>query len=816
MNRGERDNNRAGVDERRRRFLDEGEEVAEPDLAAILADLERERRVECFVEDVREHGVRVAVLKFVQSSPSFTDDIVVMAENCILASLLALKPTSAKIDLIMWGIGFRAPNLSHQEVVRCAPKPSVCGLVWKNGDTAYKCRTCESDPTCAICVQCFSEGDHTGHDYRMISTGGGCCDCGDRAAWQESGFCRHHRGSSSDDPSTFLPPDIVPTSTATLRATARYLSLLLLKRKGCPAEFRTKSDPSVAAAQVVVGCLLGLCKEMGEGMGRLLSLALCHIPAQSCSPLKAILISDLDIPDELRSQIHTLLFHLLGDQYFKAEFARSLIGNYHQLVRRDMEIVAEENNGILGFSVQLFTVKGLSCEMVTTASLLEVLCGTTLEFIQKSLTTTSSTSERPSVSVKALSRIQSKYWRLFTDLHYVLQHVDCAQALLYQHPIALKDFINIISFFQGMNPQCRAVKEHVLFPSTDWIPAVNLESEFMTLLPLLISGISIPPKIAPVDASRLLCASLDSWLSALQHSQYRGYELITYTPLADPLTFHLPLHRFVAQFLRAMVMDFGVSVTEILDNCSPNFLLCFMHHPLKIQAALSQIRLGLWVRNGSGVQEQAQIYKTSPISWDYGYRLDLFIIQFVASLLPASHILSVFLQAFCCNTGEVIWCGFPQTNVELASGESLVPPGTTSGLDKAQCSGLVEDFLSFVVTVAVSERSLCGIVDPEFLIRRELLHFLAIANQTHSSLEKHLPATLSKNPHFDDILSSLSSFIEPKAMEPGHFVISSKCWDEYDAYFRHPTFLYSVKFNMYTVATQGLNLQKLMNGVPVS
>lgn len=76
------------------------------------------------------------------------------------------------------------------------------GTVWGGGEIAYRCRTCEKDPTCAICATCFENGDHEGHDYFMIYTGGGCCDCGDPEAWKEEGFCKHHRVTSSDEPCT--------------------------------------------------------------------------------------------------------------------------------------------------------------------------------------------------------------------------------------------------------------------------------------------------------------------------------------------------------------------------------------------------------------------------------------------------------------------------------------------------------------------------------------------------------------------------------------------------------------------------------------
>ena len=58
----------------------------------------------------------------------------------------------------------------------------VCGAVWRNIDIAYRCRTYEHDPACAICVPCFKAGNHVNHDYSMIHTGGGCCDCGDKTA----------------------------------------------------------------------------------------------------------------------------------------------------------------------------------------------------------------------------------------------------------------------------------------------------------------------------------------------------------------------------------------------------------------------------------------------------------------------------------------------------------------------------------------------------------------------------------------------------------------------------------------------------------
>lgn len=70
----------------------------------------------------------------------------------------------------------------------------VCAKTLKAGDVAWKCETCEKDPTCIICQECFELSDHKGHKIWLKRNVGGCCDCGDPDAWQESGFCTKHKG----------------------------------------------------------------------------------------------------------------------------------------------------------------------------------------------------------------------------------------------------------------------------------------------------------------------------------------------------------------------------------------------------------------------------------------------------------------------------------------------------------------------------------------------------------------------------------------------------------------------------------------------
>ena len=66
--------------------------------------------------------------------------------------------------------------------------------MFKPGDIAWNCRTCQSDPTCVQCDPCFRRSDHEGHEVFFHRTSpGGCCDCGDDEAWEWGGCCERHR-----------------------------------------------------------------------------------------------------------------------------------------------------------------------------------------------------------------------------------------------------------------------------------------------------------------------------------------------------------------------------------------------------------------------------------------------------------------------------------------------------------------------------------------------------------------------------------------------------------------------------------------------
>jgi len=69
----------------------------------------------------------------------------------------------------------------------------VCQHPFRKNDIVWVCRTCQSDETCVLCHDCYTNSNHEGHDVAFYhAQAGGCCDCGDPDAWDPKGFCHLH------------------------------------------------------------------------------------------------------------------------------------------------------------------------------------------------------------------------------------------------------------------------------------------------------------------------------------------------------------------------------------------------------------------------------------------------------------------------------------------------------------------------------------------------------------------------------------------------------------------------------------------------
>ena len=159
-------------------------------------------------------------------------------------------------------------HAAENAALGCKRRPRrPCGYVFKRGDIAWNCRTCQTDSTCVICDTCFRNSDHEGHEvYFHRTTPGGCCDCGDAEAWRIEGCCPSHRPvtpiSSPGDDSKGVDGEADPEEAVRMAQRGRKDGLETLQQSP------TKLPPKFAAALgVTIGAAVRCVVEAVDGAG---------------------------------------------------------------------------------------------------------------------------------------------------------------------------------------------------------------------------------------------------------------------------------------------------------------------------------------------------------------------------------------------------------------------------------------------------------------------------------------------------------------------------------------------------------------------
>ncbi|KAL2336616.1 hypothetical protein Fmac_011062 [Flemingia macrophylla] len=323
----------------------------------------------------------------------------------------------------------------------------VCGAVWGHSDIAYRCRTCEHDPTCAICVPCFENGDHKGHDYFVIYTGGGCCDCGDVTAWKREGFCKMHKGSEQIQP---LPEEFASSVDPVLRS---LFEIWKVKLKYASDSVSERKHAANELSYAVVDMLLEFCKHSES----LLSFVARSLFA-SDGLVNILVRAERFLIDVVVKKLHELLLKLLGEPNFKYGFAKVFLTYYPSVINEatkdNTDYPLKKYPLLSTFSVQILTVPTLTPRLVKEINLLTMLLGCF---------------ENIFISCSEDGRLQVSKWvnlyettiRVVEDIRFVMSHMMVPKYVTNNQQDISRTWMRLLSFVQGMNPQKRETGQHI-------------------------------------------------------------------------------------------------------------------------------------------------------------------------------------------------------------------------------------------------------------------------------------------------------------------------------------------------------------------
>ncbi|KAL5549950.1 hypothetical protein UlMin_000126 [Ulmus minor] len=334
----------------------------------------------------------------------------------------------------------------------------VCGAVWGHNDLAYRCRTCEHDPTCAICVPCFQNGNHKDHDYSVIYTGGGCCDCGDVTAWKREGFCSKHKGAEQIQP---LPAEFTNSVGPILEALFVCWNKKLLLAESISLENPRASDRitehkkvATELTFVVVEMLLEFCKQSES----LLSF-ISKMVFSSVGLLETLVRVERFLSDAIVKKLHELLLKLLGEPVFKFEFSKVFLRYYPTIVN---EAIKDSSDSALKkypllptFSVQIFTVPTLTPRLVKEMNLLTMLLGCLGDIFSFCA------GEEGRLQVTKWGNLYEITLRVVEDIRFVMSHAAVPKNVTRDQQDIIRTWMRLLSYVQGMNPQKRETGLHI-------------------------------------------------------------------------------------------------------------------------------------------------------------------------------------------------------------------------------------------------------------------------------------------------------------------------------------------------------------------
>ncbi|KAK4513088.1 uncharacterized protein ATC70_000126 [Mucor velutinosus] len=420
-----------------------------------------------------------------------------------------------------------------------------------------------------------------------------------------------------------------------------------------------------------------------------------------------------------------------------------------------------------------------------------------------------------------------RYFNAFHDLRYIM-NVEMIKSVLAQDPLYLGQYLDLISLFQGMNAQVCQKDTHVEYESEIWVNAFNVTlqiakccrqfSDCFNTLPYATEQDKISTAITVVRAINRILKKIMEWgqvdeaeeaaerekrLSAPAgsvppqkiygaaaqtfHTISLGFsepfQVIKYNVATQPVSFHHPLHWLLSglleyahllndDVLRQAGWEGGFKQIITLFNgnktaavASPNVLLPILDYPVRTIVFSSQIRAGVWVRNGYGIRNQAHHYRDISLR-ESTYDADVFLLQLGFVTLPPNRFLATLLDRF----DLVKW---------------FLGNKTHDSYDASQTVFMVEELLNLLIVIACERANISGMSITD-KIRREIIHNLCLGSSAYSDLTKRIPERITEHPEFDHILASVAHFKSPDGVsDHGSYELKEEHFAHVDTYFWH-------------------------------
>ncbi|KAF2195266.1 RING finger domain-containing protein [Zopfia rhizophila CBS 207.26] len=506
---------------------------------------------------------------------------------------------------------------------------------------------------------------------------------------------------------------------------------------------------------------------------------------------------------------------------FKRLLGLRFAGVYTALAQLYLIADREPDHSIINLSLQMLTTPSITAEVVERGNFLTNLMAILYTFL-----TTRQVGYPWNVDPKATLAFEQgavtnrRMYHFFLDMKYLLgsEHV---QERLREEDRYLLQFLDLVKLHQGICPNVRAVGEHLEYETDAWISASLITREINKLCRQFSEAFTWNRDEDPTNIRRAIrCTARVAIINSLgaerkrfdqaeiksearlktlevfefdaEPSTFFGptYRIVDFVVAKEPMSFHHALHYTLSWLIdraRSMERDHLLGLLpftfpELQEPFMPHgaaipdfqpdeYLLALFDFPLRVCAWLSQMRAGMWVRNGITLRHQMSQYRNVS-QRDVSYQRDIFLLQ--TALVVCNP--SVFLASMVDRFDLMSWMTGHYEN--------------HAGFEDSQVIEVVEDFVHLLIILLSDRTSLVPVeddVDPHIAaMRRDIAHNLCFKPLSFSELTNRLSDKIQNMDEFPDVLSEMTKFRPPEGLsDTGTFELKEQYLELIDPYHLH-------------------------------
>lgn len=383
-----------------------------------------------------------------------------------------------------------------------------------------------------------------------------------------------------------------------------------------------------------------------------------------------------------------------------------------------------------------------------------------------------------------------RYGQMFNDFEFIVSR-NTKKHLVTGNPNRIAQLCDFLILFQGILPMKREKKSHVEYESDMWISYFNCLPLIHQLAFHIASGISacdesqvrIVIKVVAgyiyrsmfnidrskdIQSAKEITQPVKTISKNINLDLYHGvFDLIPCQVEEEVVSLHHPLHTLLSLLIQygnlKSSTDFSMVLSQSFSNAPDVAMSCLFDYPIRVLVLLSQIRIGLWVRNGTSLKSQMSYYKDLTLR-DHAYDRDVFMVQtFLVSYKPEN----VFIQ--------------------LMDRWGMLSLSSNPNFSENQKIYILEDFIHYLIVFISERRQLLGLPAPEVkkkYIRKEIIQCLAFGSLSYSEMSSIIPDMLTNDELFEGVLLELAEFVPPTGIrDTGKYQLKDEFFKYFDTHY---------------------------------